>query len=129
VARRLTPLLCAAVLLGFAACGESDQEQAREVVQAYVDAQNSDDFETVCELYSESLKRELAVGENCTAFVAEQTGGAEVPQELEIVEVRVRGDTGAADIDALREDGQGPSRLTLTLKRESDDEWRITALQ
>jgi hypothetical protein len=129
VARRLTALLCAAALLGFAACGESDQEQAREVVQSYVDAQNEGDFETVCDLFSDSLKRELAVGENCPEFVAEQTSGAEVPQQLEIVEVRVRGDSGSADIDALREDGQGPSRITVALTRESDDEWRISALQ
>lgn len=127
--RSLTALICAAALFGAIGCGESDQEQAREVVQAYVDAQNDEDFETVCDLYSESLKQELAVGENCAAFVQEQTTGADTPQELEIVEVRVRDDTGTADIDAVREGGEGPSRLTVTLTKESDDEWRISALQ
>ena len=55
--RSLTALACAAALLSAVGCGESDQEQAREVVQAYVDAQNDEDFEAVCDLYSESLKQ------------------------------------------------------------------------
>ncbi|MDP9188866.1 MAG: nuclear transport factor 2 family protein [Actinomycetota bacterium] len=125
--RSLIALACVAALLGAAGCGESDQEQAREVVQAYVDAQNEQDFDAICDLYADSLKQELAVGD-CPAFVQEQTTGADVPQELELIEVRVRDETATADIDTLREDGQGPLRLTLTLKRE-DDDWRISALQ
>ena len=58
----------------------------------------------------------------------EQTTGADVSQELEIVEVRVKDDMATADLDAVREDGQGPSRLTMTLKRDGED-WKISALQ
>lgn len=122
--RLLTALACGAAIAGLAACGESDQEQAREVVQEYVDATNSDDFERVCELYSESLKQELGAAD-CPAFVEEQSSGAET--ELELVEVRVSDDKATADIDS-RSDQEGPARLGLRLERE-DDEWRITGFQ
>ena len=120
----LTALLCGVAIAAAAGCGESDQEQAREVVQDYVDANNDGDFETVCDLYSESFKQELAV-EDCPGFVEENSSGA--GGELSVVEVRVNGDRATADIDVSR--GQeGPSRVGLTLERE-DDEWRIVGLQ
>jgi hypothetical protein len=121
----ITAMVCAAALAAAAGCGESDQEQAREVVQDYVDATNEGDFETVCDLYSEGFKQELAV-EDCPGFVEENSSGA--GGELSVVEVRVNGDRATADIDVTR--GQeGPSRVGLTLEREDDDEWRITGLQ
>lgn len=127
--RSLTALACAAALLAAAGCGESDQEQAREVVQAYVDAQNDEDFGAVCDLYSDPLKAQLGVTEEaCPAFVEEQSTGADVRLQLELVKVTVNGDTAIADIDAVREDGEGPSRLPLTLERR-DGEWRISAFQ
>jgi hypothetical protein len=120
----LTALLCGVAIAAAAGCGESDQEQAREVVQDYVDANNDGDFETVCDLYSESFKQELAV-EDCPGFVEENSSGA--GGELSVVEVRVNGDRATADIDVSR--GQeGPSRVGLTLERE-DDSWRISGLQ
>jgi ketosteroid isomerase-like protein len=124
VLRLLTALVCGAAIAGLVACGESDQEQAREVVQDYVDATNSDDFERVCELYSDSLKQELGAAD-CPAFVEEQSSGVET--ELELVEVRVSGDKATADLDS-RSEQEGPARLGLMLERE-DDEWRITGFQ
>ena len=123
----LTALVLAAVLAFAAGCGESEQEQAREVVQDYVDASNGDDFEAICDLYSESLKQELAIGENCAAFVQEQSTGADGSEELELIEVRVNDDQATADIDAIRE-SEGPSRITLQLEREGDD-WRVSGFQ
>jgi hypothetical protein len=130
VRRVLTALFCAAALAGATGCGESDQEQAREVVQDYVDARADDDFETVCDLYSDEFKEELGAAENCTAFLEEQTGGAdppEAPDELQVVSVRVNDDRGTAEIDVVRE-GQGPSRIGLLLARDGDD-WKISGLQ
>ena len=94
------------------------------MVQEYVDATNSDDYEAVCDLYSESLKQELGAAD-CPAFVEEQSSGAET--ELELVEVRVSGDRATADLDS-RSEQEGPARLGLTLERE-DDDWRITGFQ
>jgi len=127
VLRSLTALLCADALVALAGCGESEQEQAREAVQGYVDAQNGDDFEAVCDLYSDAFKAQLGVTpEACPAFVQEQSSGAAT--SFELVGVNVNGDTATADIDAMSEDGAGPSRLTVTLARE-DGEWVITGLQ
>jgi ketosteroid isomerase-like protein len=124
--RTITAVACAAALVAVTGCGESDQEQAREVAQDYVDARNSSDFERVCDLYSDRFKQELAIGENCPAFVEEQTSGA--AGELSVVDVRVNGDRATADLD-ITQGSEGPSRIALTLEREDDDEWRITGLQ
>ena len=125
--RPLTALICAAALVALAGCGESEQEQAREAVQGYVDAQNDDDFEAVCDLYSDAFKAQLGVtAEACPAFVEEQSSGAAT--SFELVGVNVNDDTATADIDATSEDGAGPSRLTVLLARE-DGEWVITGLQ
>jgi hypothetical protein len=123
--RTITALVCAA-LVAVAGCGETDQEQAREVVQDYVDARNDGDFELVCDLYSDSFKQELAIGENCPAFVEEQTTGAG-GGEYSVDDVRVNGDRASADLD-VSEGSEGPSRVVLRLERE-DDEWKITGLQ
>jgi ketosteroid isomerase-like protein len=126
VPRSVTALICAALLAAVAGCGESDQEKAREVVQDYVEASNGDDFERVCELYSEEFKEQLGIDENCAGFVEEQSSGVE--QELQLVEVRVNGDRGSAEIDALREEEGGPARIHLLLER-SDGEWKISGFQ
>ncbi len=124
--RFLTALACAAALVAAIGCGESDQEQAREVVQDYVDARSEGDAERICELFSDSFKQELAVGDNCAAFVTEQSSGAG-SGELSIVDVTVNGDKANAGIDVTR-DAEGPSRIGLTLERQ-DGEWRITGFQ
>lgn len=126
VRRTITALVCAAALVAVAGCGESDQEQAREVVQDYVDARNDGDFELVCDLYSDAYKAQLAIGENCPAFVEEQTSGA--GGELSVVEVRTSGDRATADLD-VSEGSEGPSRVAIVLERGDDDEWRITGIQ
>ncbi len=109
-----------------AGCGESDREQAREVVQDYIEGRNDGDFDRVCSALSDGFKQELGTPD-CPAFLAEQTSGADAAEELELVDVRVNDDRGTADIDVARE-SQGPSRIGVVLGRE-DGEWRITALQ
>ena len=126
VRRTITALVCAAALVAAAGCGETDQEQAREVVQDYVDARNDGDFELVCDLYSDSFKQQLAIGENCPAFVEEQTSGA--GGELSVVDVHVRDDQATADLD-VSQGSEGPSRVALVLERGDDGEWKITGLQ
>ena len=125
--RSLTALACVAALAVASGCGESDQEQAREVVQDYVQARADQDSERVCELFSESFKQELAV-EDCAGFVQEQSSGADGSEELEVVDVRVNGDKATANIDVTRGSEGGPTRIGLLLERE-DDEWRITGFQ
>jgi hypothetical protein len=128
VPRLLTAVVCVAALAALAGCGESDQEQAREVVQDYVDARGADDYGRICELYSDDFKEELNV-DDCEAFVREQTSGGEGngQEELNIVDVRVRDDRAIAEIDVVRGE-QGPSRIGLVLTRDGDD-WKISGLQ
>ena len=126
VRRTITALVCAAALLAAAGCGETDQEQAREVVQDYVDARNEGDFALVCDLYSDSFKQQLAIGENCAAFVEEQTSGA--GGQLSVADVHVNDDRATADLD-VSEGSEGPSRIALVLEREDDGEWKITGIQ
>jgi hypothetical protein len=124
--RVLTIAVCAAVMVGSVGCGQSDEQQARDVVQDYVDARADGDYERVCELYSDSFKQQLVGGGDCAAFVEEQSSGAPTG-ELEIVDVRVRDDRGTADLDVAGESGQ-PIRVGLQLERQ-DGDWRITGLQ
>jgi hypothetical protein len=124
--RTITALVCAAALVAVAGCGESDQEQAREVVQDYVDARNDRQFEVVCDLFSDSYKQQFAVGDNCPAFMEEQTSGAS-GGELSVADVNVNDDRATADLD-VSEGSEGPSRVALVLERQ-DGEWKITGLQ
>lgn len=124
--RSVTALICACLLAFAAGCGESDEEKAREAVQDYVEASNGDDFDRVCELYSDEYKEQLGIDENCAGFVEEQSSGVE--QELELVEVRVDGDRGSAEVDAVREEEGGPARIHLLLSK-SDGEWEISGFQ
>jgi hypothetical protein len=119
----LTALVCSVALAALAGCGETDQEQAREVVQDYAEARNAGDYAAVCDLFSESLIEQLAV-EDCPGFIEEQTSGAD--EEVTVVDVRVKDEVATADLDVNSE--AGPSRIVLRLELEGDD-WRITGLQ
>jgi ketosteroid isomerase-like protein len=127
--RTLILLVCAAALAATAGCGKTDEQAAQDAVNDYVAAQNDRDFQRVCELYSDELRQQL-VGvtseEQCSRFLEEQTSG-DAKGDQSVVGVRVKDDHATADIDVVRE-GEGPSRVTLTLERQ-DGGWRITALQ
>jgi hypothetical protein len=122
----LITAVCVAALAAATGCGQSDEQQARDVVQDYVDARNSDDYERECELYADSYKQQLGVDGNCPEFVKEASSGAETG-DLEVVDVRVSDDRATADLDATSESG-APIRIGLQLERQ-DDDWRISALQ
>lgn len=119
----LTALACSAALAVAAGCGESDQEQAREVVQDYAEARNAGDYAAVCDLFSDEFIQELAV-EDCPGFIEEQTSGAD--EDVSVVDVRVKDDTATADLDVNTE--AGPSRIVIRLERDGDD-WLIVGLQ
>ena len=125
--RVLTAIACGAALAVAAGCGESDQEQAREVVQQFVDARNGDDATAECELYSESYLDELAVAD-CPAFIEEQNAAVGGEERNEIVDVEVNDGRATANVDVIREAEGGPVRIGLLLAEE-DGDWRITGFQ
>ena len=122
----LTALACLVALAAAAGCGESEQEQAREVAQDYAEARTDGDYAAVCELFSESFVAELQT-DDCPAFIQEQTAGADGDEEVEVVDVRASGDKATADLDISSGSG-GPTRIGLSMELE-DGEWRITGLQ
>ncbi len=125
MSRPLTALACIVALVAAAGCGETDQEQAREVAQDYVEASNAGDFQAVCDLFSDEFIDELAVTD-CPGFVEENTSGSE--GQLELVDVRVKDGTATADIDVVSEGG-GPIRVGVRMERNADEEWEIVSLQ
>ena len=66
----LTALACLVALAAAAGCGESEQEQAREVAQDYAEARTDGDYAAVCELFSENFVAELQT-DDCPAFIKE----------------------------------------------------------
>jgi len=125
----ITSVIVAALFASVVGCGQSEEEKAREVAQDYVDARNAEDYERICELYSDEFKEELGAIEGCPAFVQEQSSGADQPPDLELVDVRLAEDEdrATAEIDVVSEGG-GPIRLGVTLEREGDS-WRISGLE
>jgi hypothetical protein len=116
-------VVLAAVLGG---CGGDDSGDgqaltAQETAQAYVDAQNADDFARVCSLLGDPLRQQLG-GNNCVNFLKEQTSGA--PRHTyRLSRVGAAGDKGTAYIVTQGENGK-PVKLSLFLERR-DGEWRI----
>ena len=117
--RTLTALACFVALAAAAGCGESDQEQAREVAQDYVEASNAGDFEAVCDLFTDEFINELAVDRLPGLRRASRHRGRD-GGELELVDVRVSDDTG----DRRHRRGQrrgGPIRVGVGMERNADD--------
>lgn len=125
--RVLTAIACGAALAVAAGCGESDQEQAREVVQQFVDARNGNDYAAECDLYSESYIEELRTPD-CPAFIEEMSSGVGGEERHEIVDVEVNDGRATANVDVIREAEGGPVRIGLLLAEE-DGDWRITGFQ
>lgn len=123
--RSIAAFGCAVALAVAVGCGDDD-ESASDAVQAYVDATNQGDSAEICDLYSDELKRSLAIEANCEAFVEEQSSGGP-PGDFRVVEVNEEDDRATAELETTGESG-GPVPLTITLERQ-DDDWRITGLQ
>jgi hypothetical protein len=116
--------LCAGVLAGCGSDGGDDDDQpmsAEQTAQAYVDAQNADDFARVCALFGDPLRQQLG-GDNCVGFLTEQTSGA--PRHTySLTTVGAAGDKATAYVVTRGERGE-PVRLSLFLERR-DGEWKI----
>src|SRR5262245_3292944 len=129
--RVLTTVICAAVLVGLAACGGDGDDttstgagtSARAAAQSYVDASNARDAATICRLYSEKLINQLAASD-CEDFVAEQTSGAST--KLELGSVHQSGDQATVTLQSSGETGQ-PVPLQIQLQEENG-EWKVSSL-
>ena len=119
-------VLAAALALVIGGCGGDDSGDgqaptAQGTAQAYVDAQNANDFARVCSLLGDPLRQQLG-GNNCVNFLKEQTSGA--PRHTyRLSTVGAARDKGTAYIVTQGENGK-PVKLSLFLERR-DGEWKI----
>jgi ketosteroid isomerase-like protein len=128
IARLVAALACAA-LLALPGCGDDGgggEQSAQDAAQAYVEASNQGDAARVCELYSDQLKRQLAIAGNCEDFVKEHTAGTE--STLALAGVQESGDRATARLRAtVPENPRSPVPLEIQLQRQ-DGEWLISGL-
>jgi ketosteroid isomerase-like protein len=119
--------LIAVVLAGCGGGGGDDQQSARDVAQAYVDANNARDFDRVCGLLSDTYEDQLKIGSNCPAFLGEQTSGA--PRTLTLIGVQEKGDTATARIRSRASDQSTlVGNETALFVRDREGDWRLVAL-
>ncbi|MDX6607827.1 MAG: hypothetical protein QOD14_2367 [Solirubrobacterales bacterium] len=123
---RRAPLIlaCAAVLAGCGGGGGSDQQSASDAVNSYVGAENHQNFQQVCELLSDQLRRQLGGG-NCARFVDEQTSG-NPHRQLKVIGVTASGDHATAQLQTTGESGT-PINLKISLDRQNG-KWQVTSL-
>jgi ketosteroid isomerase-like protein len=122
----ITAGVIAAVISGCGGGGGDGPQSATEVAESYVNARNSGDAATVCELYSQQLIQQLRT-DNCVGLVREQTSGTAT--DLTVLHVTQHGDRATATIQA-RVGGNianaiAPIEITLT---KQGGEWRISGL-
>jgi ketosteroid isomerase-like protein len=116
----------AALIAGCGGSGGSDQQSARDVARAYVDARNQGDAAKVCELYSDQLISSLKTS-NCVAFVQEQTSGTAT--DLTLVGVSENGDQATATVQARLGGSVANAIAPIELKLSREDgDWRISGL-
>ena len=123
--------LLLALLLVFAACGDSgptDAEQVHTAVQAFARATAAKDYQTLCDklLAPKLVKQIESAGLPCEVALKQGLGDVKSPT-LTIGKVAVTGDTATAQIQTSAR-GQAPSRDTLQLVRAKDKTWRIASL-
>ncbi len=123
--------LLVAVLLVFAACGDSgptDSEQVHSTVEAFGRATAAKDYQALCDklLAPKLVDQVESAGLPCEVALKQGLGDVKAPT-LTIGKIVVNGDKATADVQSAAE-GQPPSRDTLQLIRADDKTWRIASL-
>jgi hypothetical protein len=117
----VTAFVCAAAVAGCGGSGGDDSMTAAETAEAYVDAQNAEDFARVCELLGDPLRQQLG-GDRCVGFLREQTSGA--PRHTyRLITLGEGADQATAYISTRGETGT-PVKLSLFLEKH-DGEWKV----
>jgi hypothetical protein len=124
IRRALIVMSCAALIAGCGGGGGDDEPSANDAVGSYVDAQNHQNFQQVCELLSDQLRQQIG-GANCARFIDEQTSG-NPKRELKVIAVNENGDRATATLQTTGESG-APVQVQISLERQ-DGTWRITEL-
>ena len=120
---------CVGAIGLIAGCGQTDQEQVREVTEDYADAISKGDYAGACKLFTAEYLAELGGVDGCAVAQRDQFGGPEgATSTVEIAAVRAKGDRGNVTVNVAREGGS-PSPLTLLMVKDDSDEWLIRGQQ
>ena len=127
--RRVATLLVGAVaLFGVAACGGSDEDDAKDVVKDFMNGLADEDGQKVCDQLSQSAKEPIErsgadCGEQFEGLAREAT--QENKDQLKDIDpdVSVDGDEATAKVPNIG----GPGESEIKLKKE-DGDWKITDL-
>jgi hypothetical protein len=127
--RAIAAVLVAGLAATACACGKSDQEQVRQVVEDYIQALSTGSFDAACELFTPRYRRQLGGAAACAEAQADQFGGSGAAKaELELSRVRVKGEHANATLNVSRNSGP-PSPLAVLLALDENDHWRIRGEQ
>jgi len=121
----LATLIAATALV---ACGDGDDDEGavREAVVQFVEAGNTGDFATVCDLLSDDQRAAVAAsGESCAAALRAQAAGREGDTRIGVDEVRISGDRATVDATITSADGERRAQSLLLVKEDGD--WKIAS--
>lgn len=117
------------------AAGNSDADRVRATIDALYDAMGDRDAEGVCDQLNEAAQEQVAKGglpgsegrscvEGFESFfdAADEAGGLDTPDNAEVVDVKVDGDTAAATVKF------GPGQRGKIPLVRVDGEWKLEAV-
>jgi len=122
--RSLIALIVAAVALGAAGCGESEEDKAKSTVEDYLEAVTKGDGDKACALVTAQTKKNIEKGgRKCgeTISALNKGPGRQVLQafkDAKVENVKVNGDRGTADIKVK----QLSQKTNL---RKEDGKWKL----
>jgi len=122
--RSLIALIVAALALGAAGCGGSEEDDAKSTVEDYLEAVTKGDGDKACSLVTAQTKKNIEKGgRKCgeTISALNEGPGRQVLQQFKdakVENVKINGDRGTADIKV--------KQLTQkTNLRKEDGEWKL----
>jgi hypothetical protein len=117
--------LAASLVIGCGGGGDSSSDSAaapEDVVQQFVDSSRDGDGEAVCDLLSADSQAQVVdeakSADDCPGAFDEDPTASDVPEDLEIGEATIDGDTGSV---AITVSGQESSLPVV----QEDGEWKI----
>ena len=127
--RRPLLVLAAAIAAagGLAACGDSDEDQVRAVVERFADAGAKQDYQRICdELITPALSQKVEqIGLPCEVAFRQGLKDVKKPT-LTVRSVKIDGDKARVAVHSTAAN-QSPSDDTLEVVKVND-EWRISSL-
>jgi hypothetical protein len=118
-------LIALLALTGCGPLGDSDEDEAGEVLTDLVEARNQGEFGTVCDLLSSAaLANFRRAGVGCEQTLRRRFG-AGTTTTIRIDEVRVKGDVATVDATVSQVGGAGRAQ-TYRLVKE-DGEWKFAS--